>query len=136
VIAERDTKYGTSYRVRDGEEIVARLNFREVMALVAVLNGHVHWRWRRTYSPYLCDSWLGLECDVYGVGDLTLQTLTMKRWGDRDALVAPYSGDAARARYSKLDGDDDTAELTPLGAAVVEALLYLPGLEAAGAAAA
>lgn len=102
MIAERSTKYGRTYIVRDrAGVIVAHLSFRDLRALDAVAAGRARWRMHRTYTPWLCDAYLEPECEDYGVGPGTLTGLRAGMHADRP-LIAPHGDREGPVRLSSI----------------------------------
>jgi hypothetical protein len=120
VNAEHSSKYGSgSFIVHDDDDTVAMLSFREVQALAACRLGLARVKRRGTYSPWLSYERLAPECEVFGVGELTLSSLQAHNppW-QRQMVARPEA--------------EGPLPLTPLGDEVLDAILALPGVQLHG----
>lgn len=110
MIAKRHPEYG-HYTVRhDDGEWVCLLSFRTLQALVACRDGLARAVKKRRRGPWFMDEYMDAECDVFGIGRLTLYTL------QSDGLIGRRT-------------EDGPLSLTEHGDQVLNAILALDGVE-------
>ena len=77
------------YTVRQGDQYIATLSFRQLEALCAVRKGSARSVVRTRRASYFDDMYLDTECDAFGIGRGTLGDLQDRRFIAKQAAPGP-----------------------------------------------